>query len=181
MKRNLLLFPFFSLFLFFSCGEDDIALISLKPCCKTEPLVATVGNGQCYVPNIFTPNQDGINDLFQVHWDSNIKEVKSLIIRGNLGRKIFEEENIGRFDFFKLWDGQDGNVFYRGRFTYEIEVEALDGSIKSFIRDACCLRCDGDDNLINSKYVDQCHFSAHHNGEGGYDSTLPDLESGNCF
>jgi gliding motility-associated-like protein len=59
--------------------------------------------GLIYLPNAFTPNGDGINDIFKVR--SNILRSMNLAIYDRWGNKVFETENIN--------DGWDG--FYKGQ------------------------------------------------------------------
>ncbi|MCX7954309.1 MAG: gliding motility-associated C-terminal domain-containing protein [Bacteroidales bacterium] len=70
------------------------------------------------VPNVFTPNNDGINDVFIVHGES-IKEFNA-IIYNRWGRKIYEWNDIN-----KGWDGKiDGIEASDG--VYYIVIKAKD-------------------------------------------------------
>lgn len=51
------------------------------------------------VPNVFTPNGDGINDLFQI--DSTLIRARELIILNRWGNIVYQSE-----DIFE-WDGKD--------------------------------------------------------------------------
>lgn len=72
-------------------------------CISTDVVTVTVRNAQCditdvYLPNAFTPNGDGVNDIFIVR--SNFIEELDLIIYNRWGQEIFKtsELNVG-------WDG----------------------------------------------------------------------------
>ncbi|MEM7370876.1 MAG: gliding motility-associated C-terminal domain-containing protein, partial [Bacteroidota bacterium] len=54
------------------------------------------------IPNIFSPNQDGINDEFAVRYTG--KEAYSLVVQDRWGRTVFEAEGPS-----STWDGQVGN------------------------------------------------------------------------
>jgi len=57
-----------------------------------------------YVPNAFTPNGDGVNDLFRPNQSSNPIAFK-LTVFNRLGQRLFESESI--------YDGWNGN--YNGK------------------------------------------------------------------
>lgn len=75
-----------------------------KFCTAETSLTVEVGpHGDVLVPNMFSPNGDGINDLFFVY-GNNIREI-SLKIFNRWGEKVFETDNI-----FKGWDGTYKNI-----------------------------------------------------------------------
>jgi gliding motility-associated-like protein len=70
------------------------------------------------VPNTFTPNGDGINDVFRPFIYRNIRAVHCWIY-DRWGRLIAESQNIDR-----LWDGQyNGRPAVEGTYFYVIEAE----------------------------------------------------------
>lgn len=75
-----------------------------------------------FVPNSFSPNGDGNNDVFQVYGQS-IKTL-DLKIFNRWGEKVFETNNQ-----FKGWDGTyKGQVQLPQVFTYAVQVRFLDNS-----------------------------------------------------
>lgn len=74
--------------------------------CGTVPLVLDVNTESCpdalYVPNAFTPNGDGINDLFQVH-SSGMSQIDDFTLKlfDRWGRFLFEAN-----DPSIVWDGK---------------------------------------------------------------------------
>ncbi|MDH4473213.1 MAG: gliding motility-associated C-terminal domain-containing protein [Fluviicola sp.] len=73
-----------------------------------------------YVPNSFTPNNDGINDIFLPIFTSGFEaDDYNLTIFNRWGEKIFDET-----DHLKGWDGTyAGNVVQNGVYTYRIEFK----------------------------------------------------------
>jgi len=72
-------------------------------CIGTDEVTVTVRNARCdetdvYLPNAFTPNGDGINDLFIVR--SNFMEEMVFIIYNRWGQEIFKTTDINQG-----WDG----------------------------------------------------------------------------
>lgn len=75
-----------------------------------------------YVPNVFTPNGDGINDFFQVY--GNTIETMRLVIYNQWGQELFIST-----DRQKGWDGTfRGNQSPAGRYSYALEVKSQSGN-----------------------------------------------------
>lgn len=96
--------------------------------CETSDSVKAVatslnpfGDG-IYVPNVFTPNGDGINDFFMVY--GNTIETMRLVIYNQWGQELFIST-----DRQKGWDGTfKGNQSPAGRYSYALEVKAQSGN-----------------------------------------------------
>jgi len=58
------------------------------------------------IPNVFTPNEDGINDKFMVN-KSSLRYI-SIVIFSRNGTKVYDFYGEGQI--LKEWDGWDGNV-----------------------------------------------------------------------
>jgi gliding motility-associated-like protein len=104
------------------------------------PVILTATNGFCQdtavryikvevfskfiVPNVFTPNGDGKNDLFT--FDALNMDDISLTIYDRWGLKMFEKTAKGNV----AWDGKNmsGNMVTDGTYFYVIKATGLDGS-----------------------------------------------------
>ena len=53
-----------------------------------------------YIPQVFTPNNDGYNDWFNIQGLYNIFELHELLIYNRYGTLIFKGDNL------KIWDGK---------------------------------------------------------------------------
>jgi gliding motility-associated-like protein len=75
--------------------------------------------GDIYVPNIFTPNDDGVNDKFQLFAKvGNTRTVEKMVIYDRWGNELFRanEFNIGEQVF---WDGKiQGQTAGAGVYSY---------------------------------------------------------------
>jgi gliding motility-associated-like protein len=61
-------------------------------------------NSQLFVPNSFTPNGDGENDVFYPR-GKGVSEIKSFRIYNRWGEKMFERSGINLNDASNAWDG----------------------------------------------------------------------------
>ena len=60
-----------------------------------------------YQPNIFSPNQDGINDIFTLLGDPElIQGIEELVIFDRWGNKVYVGFNLGANDPINGWDGR---------------------------------------------------------------------------
>jgi gliding motility-associated-like protein len=82
---------------------------------------ATVDDGSCVfpnpvieAPNVFTPNQDGLNDVFELEW-KNLKSLR-LIVLNRWGNVVYDETSEDLINTVPSWDGgkaEEGVYFYK--------------------------------------------------------------------
>jgi len=63
-----------------------------------------------YIPNVFSPDRDGLNDFFTVYSNSSIEEVKSMLIYDKWGNLVFETNNILPNVDKDGWNGRYNNT-----------------------------------------------------------------------
>lgn len=85
----------------------------------------TFTNSRFAIPSAFTPNGDGVNDVFYIIGSRDIKIIKSFIVFNRLGNKMFETSNIPANDRSYGWKGSGAAL---GTYVYFANVEFLDGS-----------------------------------------------------
>lgn len=92
-----------------------------KFCTATAELLVVVGpHGEILIPNVFSPNGDGANDVFAI-FGNNIREV-SLKIFNRWGEKVFEADNI-----YNGWDGTFKTIAQPSDvYTYTADIVFLD-------------------------------------------------------
>jgi gliding motility-associated-like protein len=85
------------------------------------------------LPNVFTPNGDGLNDYFYVIAGKDVSKVREFVIFNRWGRKVFEKKNIIPNSYSGGWDGTtNGQQAEMGTYVYNVTLEFLDGSIKNY-------------------------------------------------
>jgi len=88
---------------------------------------------ELYIPNAFSPNDDNINNTFQVFGrNKNDIQIKTYIIYNRYANKVYEAYNFDINSSKFWWDGFYQNIKQSiGVYVYFIEAEFLDGSSKS--------------------------------------------------
>jgi len=84
-----------------------------------------------YLPTVFSPNGDGVNDLFLVFASSDIQSIESLRIFDRWGNRVFEQTNFppGQEEFG--WDGTfRGQDASPGVYAVTVSYEMPDGEIR---------------------------------------------------
>lgn len=90
-----------------------------------------------YVPSAFSPNADGINDIFRVYPSPSVERLERLEVFDRFGNQVFNASNVNADAQEAGWDGSGpGGDFSRrpsaGVFVYLVVVRLRDGS--SFTR-----------------------------------------------
>lgn len=98
--------------------------------CAAEVTVTVRVNNQrqIFIPNVFSPNGDGINDVFYIFSDSSVDRILVLKIFDRWGELIYEAIDFQPNDPLKGWDGTfRKEVMQPAVFTYFAEVLYEDG------------------------------------------------------
>ncbi len=109
---------------------------------STAILVEVVEPSDVYLPNAFSPNQDGQNDIFFIQGDaSRIEIVRQLMIFDRYGSMIFEAQNFPANTEANGWNGQlNGQLLSAGIYTYFTKIELVDGEVETFKGEVLLLR-----------------------------------------
>jgi len=100
----------------FGCTISDTILLKME--CEASKV---------YIPNAFTPDNNGNNDLFMI---KGIGIVKHLVIFDRYGKKIFEKNNFIASDRASGWDGTyKGQPLTTSTFVYFVEMECESGGV----------------------------------------------------
>ena len=92
--------------------------------CKTLPIIPI----NIFVPNIFSPNGDGINDVFYVQTNPEVTGINVMRIFDRWGNIVFEKFNFSPNDADAGWDGNfNGKLMNPEVYTYWIEMSTTRG------------------------------------------------------
>ena len=85
-----------------------------------------------YVPNTFSPNDDGINDIFFIQAaPETISVIRQFLVFNRWGEPVFQYYNIPPNDPTFGWDGRfRGEPMNTGVYAWFAEIEFADGSIE---------------------------------------------------
>lgn len=98
---------------------------------SAELFVEVVRKDDIFVPNVFSPNDDGVNDLLVVYTGIGIQQITCLRIFSRKGDLVFEAKNFSGNSNYIGWDGRSkGEPLNAGVFAYIMEVELIDGSLE---------------------------------------------------
>ena len=95
---------------------------------------------QVFIPNSFTPNNDGQNDVFYPR-GVGISLIKSFRIYNRWGELLFERTNIGINDVSSAWDGTYNNSSPRPDvYVYVIDAVCETGAAINLKGDVTIIR-----------------------------------------
>lgn len=202
MNKSILYFITLGFALTFqSCtGQDDIISPPIQsekyePCCgvSSDVFREFAPDVKLFVPNVFTPNGDGVNDYFYplmdttiipngsiiyfAIFDSDIPAERNLLHSGPGG---FLHSNIKGYAFSgKYYDRPNGKwETWRGQFWYEMVVSVEGKGVWRFTGSACSIVCDEEAAIFRDK--EGCFFPIQADSKGNYISTIPPGED-DCF
>ena len=97
---------------------------------------------QIYVPNVFSPNDDGANDLFSIFAKpGTVRKILSLQIFDRWGNAIFLQEDFLPNSAISGWDGRyKGEAMNPAVFVWVAEIEFADGEREIFKGDITIVR-----------------------------------------
>ncbi len=126
--------------------EDDIlytlTVADANGCTATDDiLIEVLKNRDVYIPNVFSPNQSGYNDIFTVYGSGQIRRVVEMKVYDRWGEMVYEAEDFPVNTYNIGWDGT-----FRGKdmdpavFVYYVIVEYIDGEEEMFKGDVTLVR-----------------------------------------
>lgn len=99
---------------------------------STVQVIVFCNNNNVFIPNTFSPNGDGSNDIFYVR-GKGLERVKSLRIFNRWGQIVFEQQNFPVNDPAYGWNGNfRGNKPVPDVYVYQVEVFCDNSQIVHF-------------------------------------------------
>lgn len=92
-----------------------------------------IGKDKVYVPNAFSPNNDGFNDELGIYGDPTfVKKMVAFEVKDRWGTKVFEFKDRVLGDSDTFWDGKvQGKLQHQGVYLYQLIVEFQNGKTKT--------------------------------------------------
>ena len=111
--------------------------------CLFEAMTTIKSEGcKLFIPNVFSPNGDGVNDLFEVVLQPNdSKRIVSLLVFDRWGNQVFQSTQATDHHLIVSWDGIfHGNKCLPGVYTYRLILMEPDQSQSSLFGDITLIR-----------------------------------------
>lgn len=103
--------------------------------------VRVVINREVYIPNAFSPNDDGVNDRFLVFGTDVIEEVEQIRIFNRWGEQVFERSSFPLNGDQFGWDGTfKSEKLNPGVYVYYVRVRFIDGLVRELSGDLTLMR-----------------------------------------
>ena len=114
---------------------DFIFTVSaLSGCSKSDTIrVFVVEEANFFIPNVFSPNGDGINDEIRLVVASGVTMVRRWVIFDRWGQAVFGREAFDPADATVAWDGRtpEGQPFNPAVFAWVLELELTNGEVRT--------------------------------------------------
>lgn len=114
-----------------------VEVIDINGCLERDTVTYRIQkNRHVFIPNAFTPNDDGINDHFVVYGGKDVAKIKTFRVFDRWGELLLEQENFQpNLDIYG-WDGKlDNRRMNENVFIYYVEVLFIDGWEEVFTGD----------------------------------------------
>ena len=100
-----------------------------------------VRNRDVYIPNVFSPNDDGANDYWTLFTKADLKEITLMEVYTRWGDLVFRKANFQPNDPTQGWDGKfKGERLNPGVYVYRIEILHGDDLEESLAGDVTIIR-----------------------------------------
>jgi gliding motility-associated-like protein len=119
-----------------------VLVTSAAGCVATDSLLVTVEKDRnIFIPNAFSPDNDGNNDIHDVYSGHNVAMIKRYLVFDRWGNLVCNKQNIPqRWKKFG-WDGTfNGQKMQTGVYVYLVEVEFIDGVVIRYSGDLSLFR-----------------------------------------
>lgn len=104
-------------------SSEFVLTISQEACLFTLSVFVEISDLSIYVPNVFSPNADGSNDIFYPQsFVGSEYQINNMSIFDRWGNLVFQNSNFGLNQSQQGWDGSfNGELVNPGVYTYMIE------------------------------------------------------------
>lgn len=109
-------------------------LTDINGCSVSDQTLITVNiKDLFYVPNAFSPNGDGVNDVFRIFPGPGVDRILRFSVFDRWGGRAYHAEDLSPTDALAAWDGRspNGQLLSIGVHVYLIEVRLSNGEVIS--------------------------------------------------
>ncbi len=180
MKSTHLYLLIFIALSLFACKEDEpvVRPSIYTGCCEIAATEYVTNNASVFIPNAFTPNGDGVNDVFRIT-SINVDFIPKFEIRDQQDEVVFSRINFSAYFDDITWDGKinhfGNEAIVGGVYFYELEFFTIYGMNQKLEGSVCAFLCDE----TFPEDVEDCLFSTQFDGTG-FDPNIG-AQEGNCF
>lgn len=128
--KQLILLPLFMLCPLLAAAQTDTDEPQDSDTTEETTDSTTTATSYIEIPNGFSPNDDGINEVLRVTKQANIVEFRAIIFN-RWGQKLYE-----RTDINGSWDGKyNGSLVKQGTYFVLVKAKGSDGKTHTIKRD----------------------------------------------
>jgi gliding motility-associated-like protein len=119
-----------------------LAVTSVDGCTTVDSVLITVLDVRdVFVPNVFSPNKDGVNDELIVFGGPEVVRIRSFRVFNRWGDLVYETTGLLPNSNDQAWDGRfDGKELGNEVFVWSAEIEFIDGKVLDYGGDVLLLR-----------------------------------------
>jgi len=111
-----------------------VTVTDVNGCTASDDLMLYVRRERdVFIPNVFSPNGDGQNEVFMIFAGQQVQEIRSFLVFTRWGESIFQANNFKPNDPVHGWNGIFRNQkMNSGVYVYFAEVKFIDGEVVIF-------------------------------------------------
>ncbi|WP_020539340.1 gliding motility-associated C-terminal domain-containing protein [Lewinella cohaerens] len=108
-----------------------LSVTSIDDCTTSDSINVFVNKVRdVFIPNIFSPNNDGVNDNFFINANKSVSLIRNMRVFNRWGAVVFERADLLPNDSSGGWNGLfKGEIANPGVYVWTAEIEYLDGEV----------------------------------------------------
>lgn len=120
----------------------ELIITDDKGCTASDDITVFVDKTRhVFIPNVFSPNDDGYNDIFYIFSRNDVVKVNKFIILNRWGEVLFESYDFNTNNPDYGWDGTfRGRDLNAGVYVYVAEIEFKDGETETYSGDVTLMK-----------------------------------------
>ena len=121
----------------------ELTVVDTNGCLGTDEIIIEIDrNRNVYIPNAFSPDGNGVNDIFKIYTGIGVSKINYFKIYDRWGEQLYEESNFLPGDnYLDGWDGRfNGKAMNSGVYVYMAEVVFVDGQVLLYRGDVTLVR-----------------------------------------